>query len=485
MVVGPVDMVPPIATGSLYVPCRGLDRTGVGTVRSPPRWGVGSQWGRGIDERVPAVSPRWSNWAGNVTARPDRILDPRDEAELAGIVAEAASRSRTVKVVGSGHSFTPAAATDGTLVRIGSLSGIRSIDRDKMLVTVGAGTTLSDLNVLLESEGLAMPNLGDIVYQTVAGAISTSTHGTGRELGGLATRVRGVRLIDGTGRVVRIDAESNPHLLGAAAVSVGAVGALSEVTLEVVPAFRLRAREQPMRLDAVLEQVHELVQTNDHFEFFWVPHTGWALTKRNNRTEDPADPLPRVRNWFDKTLMENHAFGLLCRLGRLRPGLIPRLATALPSSGRREYVDSSWKIFASRRLVKFYEMEYAIPADAVVSAVSEVRATVERKGYLLNFPVEVRFTAADDLPLSTAHGRASAYVAVHVFKGMSHEAYFRDVEAIMSAHAGRPHWGKIHHRTSGDLSALYPQWNDFLRARDELDPNRTFANDYTRRVFGD
>jgi len=430
------------------------------------------------------MTAKWSNWAGNVTARPLRVSNPRDEAELAEVVSGAASRGETVKVVGSGHSFTPAAATDGVLVRIGALSGIRSIDRDTMHVRVGAGTTLADLNVALHEQGLAMPNLGDIAYQTVAGAISTSTHGTGTTLGGLATRVRGVRLVDGRGEVVSIEASTRPELLQSVAVSVGALGALSEVTLEVVPAFRLRAKEQPMRLDAVLESVHDLAAANDHFEFFWVPHTGWALTKRNNRTDDPLDPLPRVRKWVDKTLMENHAFGMLCRLGRLRPSLIPRLATALPSSGGREYVESSWKIFASERLVKFYEMEYAIPAEAVGSAVAEVRAMVERKGHLLNFPVEVRFTAADDLALSTASGRETAYVAVHIFKGMTHEAYFRDVEAIMIGHAGRPHWGKIHHRTAEELAGLYPKWNEFLRARDELDPQRTFSNGYTRRVLG-
>jgi len=428
--------------------------------------------------------PTWSNWAGNVVARPSRIVDPRDESELAALVAHAAARGESVRVAGSGHSFTPAVETSGVIARIGALSGIRSIDRARHVVTVGAGTTLADLNVLLEAEGLAMPNLGDIAYQTVAGAISTSTHGTGRRLGGLATRVRGVRLVDGRGQIVEVDATNRPHLLGPLAVSVGALGALCEVTLEVVPAFRLRAREEPMRLDAVLESVHELAEENDHFEFFWVPHTGWALTKRNNRTEDPLDPLPAFRAWFDKTLMENHAFGMLCRLGRVKPSLIPRLATALPSSGRREYVETSWKVFASERLVRFYEMEYAIPAEALASVMREVRATVERNGHLLNFPVEVRFTASDDIPLSTAHGRPTAYVAVHIFKGMEYRRYFADVEAIMAAHAGRPHWGKIHTRTAEDLSGLYPRWREFMAARDELDPDRTFSNDYTRRIFG-
>ena len=428
---------------------------------------------------------RWSNWAGNQTATPLSIESPASEEDLAGIVTGARSRGETVKVVGSGHSFTPAAVTTGRLVRIENLAGIRAIDRETCTVTVGAGMILADLNVALHAEGLAMPNLGDIAYQTVAGAIATSTHGTGARFTGLAAQVRGFRLVDGLGRVHACTSGDGSDLFDLGRVSVGALGAITEYTLQMVPAFRLRAHEQPMRLDAVLEGLDEMVDGNDHFEFFWIPHTRWALTKRNQRTDDPAEPMPRMRHWVEKTFMENHAFGMLCRLGRMRPSLIPRLATALPSSGSRTYIDDSHKVFASPRLVRFYEMEQAIPRDALPEALREIVAMVERKGHMLNFPVEVRFTSADDVALSTAYGRDSAYIAVHVFKGMEHEPYFRDVEAILRGHGARPHWGKIHFHDAGSLSGLYPRWNDFLALRDRLDPDRTFANDYTRTVFGD
>lgn len=430
------------------------------------------------------MGPRWSNWAGNQTARPLSIEAPRDLEGLAQVVDRAVNSGERVKVVGSGHSFTPAAVTDGRLVRIDALSGIRSIDRSRGTVTVGAGTTLEDLNLLLAAEGLAMPNLGDIAYQTVAGAMSTSTHGTGATLPGLAAQVEEVVLVDGLGGVRRINSVENAHLLSAARVSVGSLGAIAEATLRVVPAFRLRAVEKPMRLDAVLESAHELARENDHFEFFWIPHTGWALTKRNNRTDDPIVRPAAWRMWWDKTFLENHAFGMLCRLGRMRPSLIPRLATALPSSGSREWVDDSWRIFSSKRIVKFYEMEHALPVEALVPALSEIRGMVERRGYLLNFPVEVRFTAGDDAVLSTAHGRASAYIAVHVFQGMEHASFFADVEAIMREHGARPHWGKMHTRRADELALLYPRWNEFIDARNELDPRRTFANAYTDQIFG-
>ena len=426
----------------------------------------------------------WRNWAGNQKASPVSIDAPRSVAELAALVASASEQGQKVKAVGSGHSFTSAAATNGRMIRLENLSGILHVDRATCRVTVGAGTRLSELNTLLDAEGLALANLGDIAYQTVAGAISTSTHGTGKALTGLAGQVVAMKLVNGLGEIIECSQSVNPHIFDVARVSVGALGVITEYTLQAVPSFRLRALEQPMRLDEVLENAHDLASTNDHFEFFWIPHTKWALTKRNNRTEDELQPLPRVKGWIEKTFMENYAFGAVCRIGRARPSLIPRLATALPSSGSREYVDQSFKIFASPRIVRFYEMEHALPVEALVPALKEIRAMVDRKGYLLNFPVEVRFTKGDDVPLSTAYGRDSAYIAVHVYKGMECQPFFRDVEDILRAYDARPHWGKMHYREADELSKLYPRWNEFITLRDQLDPQRTFSNAYSDTVFG-
>ena len=426
----------------------------------------------------------WRNWAGNQKANPLSIEAPKSVSELSAIVSRASEQGQKVKAVGSGHSFTSAAATNGRMIRLENLNGILHVDHSSCQVTVGAGTRLSDLNMLLHTEGLALANLGDIAYQTVAGAISTSTHGTGRALTGLAGQVVAMKLIDGQGEIIECSKTLNPQIFDVARVSVGALGIITEYTLQAVPSFRLRALEQPMRLDDVLENAHDLASAHDHFEFFWIPHTKWALTKRNNRTEDELQPLPRVKGWIDKTFMENYAFGALCRVGRARPSLIPRLATALPSSGSREYVDQSFKIFASPRIVRFYEMEHALPVDALVPALKEIRAMVDRKGYLLNFPVEVRFTKGDDVPLSTAYGRDSAYIAVHVYKGMECEPFFRDVEDILREYDARPHWGKMHYRDAEELSKLYPRWDEFIALRNQLDPQRTFSNAYSDTVFG-
>lgn len=426
----------------------------------------------------------WRNWAGNQQAHPLSIRAPHSVHELSEMVASAQSRGEKVKAVGTGHSFTSAPATNGRMLRLDNLRGVYHVDHNSNQVTVGAGTRLSELNSLLHDQGLALANLGDIDYQTVAGAISTSTHGTGTALTGLAGQVMALTLVTGDGQILECSPIANSDIFDIARVSVGALGVITQYTLQAVTSFRLRATEHAMRLDDVLENVHELAAEHDHFEFFWIPHTKWALTKQNNRTTDDLQPLPRIKGWVDKTFMENYAFGALCRLGRARPSLIPRLATALPSSGPRVYVDQSYKIFTSPRIVRFYEMEHALPAELVVPALRDIRSMIERKGYLLNFPIEVRFTKGDDIALSTAYGRDSAYIAVHVFKGMEYEPFFRDVEDILRGYSARPHWGKIHYRDAEELSTLYPRWNDFIAMRNKLDPNRTFSNAYTDVVFG-
>ncbi len=410
---------------------------------------------------------------------------PRSVEDVSRAIKSAQSQQHTVKCVGSGHSFTAAAVTQGHLLTLENLTGIISINRDRHLVKVKAGTTLAVLNELLHAEGLALPNLGDIAYQTVAGSISTSTHGTGVTLTGLAGQVRGFTLVNGEGDVIECNDELNSDIFDLGRVSVGALGVITDYTLQAVPAFRLHAVEKALPLDVVLERIDEFVDTNDHFEFFWLPHTPWALTKSNNRTDEPLQPLPKVRGWIEKTFMENVAFGALCHLGKMRPTLIPRLATALPSSGKREYVNDSYKIFASPRIVRFYEMETAIPRASLVPALKEIRAMIDARGYLLNFPVEVRFTAADDVPLSTAFERESAYIAVHVFKGMEYEPYFKDVEAILKNYGARPHWGKLHFQNASDLTRQYRRFDDFLALRNRLDPQRVFANAYLTQVFGE
>jgi len=426
----------------------------------------------------------WKNWAGNESANPIKVHRPQCESDIVAVVGYASALKQRVKVVGSGHSFTAIAVAPDHLVEMTRYNKVVGLDADRMEVTVESGIVISDLNEYLDKAGFAMPNLGDVTYQTISGALSTSTHGTGALRTGLAAQVTAFRMVTASGEVLQCSAYENADVFHCGRVGLGALGILSTITLRIVPAFRLHAVEEPMRVDTLLANLDEHVNGNDFFEFYWIPHTGWALTKRNNVTELPADPPARFKTWFNKMFMENYAFGTLCYIGRLFPRLIPRLSKALPSTGRTEYVNASHRIFASKRLVRFYEMEYSIRRDAVAEALNRVRRMVDDCGFLLNFPVEVRFTAGDDIPLSTGTGRDNAYIAVHVFKGMKYEPYFREVEAIMSDYEGRPHWGKIHFKTADSLEPLYPEWKRYIEVRNRLDPEGVFTNDYLRRVLG-
>ena len=427
---------------------------------------------------------RWSNWAGNQQTGSVLVSKPQTESELQQVVQNAQTSGRRVKAVGSGHSFTAIAVAEEVLVDLSKYDEILAIDKINQTVTVQSGIQLSKLNQALYENSLAMQNLGDIAYQTIAGAISTSTHGTGAKFTGIANQVVALRVVLADSSIVECSANVNAELFSCARVGLGAIGLISTVTLKVVPAFNLAVIEEPMRLDEVLQNLDLHVDSNDHFEFFWVPHTGWALTKRNNRNNLPIKPMSKMSHWYSKTLMENYAFGAVCMLGKARPSLIPKLAKALPSSGRNEYSDASHKVFASKRIIKFYEMEYAIPREACAEALNRVRRMVTDSGFFLNFPVEVRFTAPDEIPLSTASNRESAYIAVHIYKGMNYVPYFTEVESIMNSYQGRPHWGKLHFQNASTLASRYPQWDVFQSVRNQVDPKRMFSNQYLETVLG-
>ena len=427
----------------------------------------------------------WRNWAGNQRCVPAAVEVPATEDELVSVVKTASAAGQTVRVVGSGHSFTEAACTNGRMVRLDRYDRVLVTDNERRRVTVQGGITIKALNEELAVRGLAMPNLGDIGYQTITGAVSTGTHGTGAALGGLATQIVGMDLVTADGSVLRCSETEEPDVLAAARVSLGALGAISTVTLQCVPAFNLHAREKPMGLDEVLEEVDSLADGNDHFEFYWFPHTEWTYTKRNNRTDEPLKVRNKRKEFFDDVVISNWVFGLACAVGKLRPAWIPRIANiATKALGGANTVDRSDRVFTSPRLVRFVEMEYSIPREAIADAVREVRRFIESSGLRISFPIEVRVTAPDDIPLSTASGRASGYIAVHVYRGMEYERYFRGVEAIMSERGGRPHWGKMHFQTAETLAPRYPKWDEFQAMRKRLDPEGRFANAYTDRVLG-
>ena len=404
--------------------------------------------------------------------------------ELRGVLQRAVEGSRQVRCVGAGHSFTPVAVTDGVQISLDSLCGIETVDRDKdgcARVTVLAGTRLRELTAQLWDLGLAMTNLGDIDEQSLAGAISTGTHGTGARFGGIATQVHALELMTADGLLVRCSRDENAELFDAARIGLGALGVITRVTLDCVPAFALRAVEEPSTLTATLAELDATIAAVDHFEFYWFPHTDRVLTKRNTRLPGNAAlrPLGKVRSYLDDELLSNTVFEGLNRVVTRVPALIPRLnAVSARALSARVYTDRSHRVFASSRTVKFVEMEYAVPASEIGWVLREADRWLERSSMSIAFPVEVRFAAADDIWLSTAYARPTAYIAVHQYHRRDHREYFDAVEAICRSVGGRPHWGKLHSLGGAELRDSYQHFDDFVRIRDSMDPHGLFGNDY-------
>lgn len=388
-------------------------------------------------------------------------------------------------MAGAGHSFTAAALTDGTMIDLGALSGTIDADAASGLVKVRAGTVLADLNEELHRLGLAMENLGDIDLQTIAGAISTGTHGTGAKLRNISAQVEAVEVVGADGGVRELDG-STPDLLRAARVGIGALGAISAVTLRCVPAFTLLRVDSPQPREQVLDSFDQRAEANDHFELFTFPYADSALVLERNRVEGPPRPRGRVASYLNDIVLENWALEALSATGRWIPRAIPslsRLAAALASGGKT--TDRSDRVFASERRVRFTEMEYGVPREHGPEAARRVVEWVRDNRYPVFFPIEMRVAAGDDALLSPSHERDTAYIAVHQYRGMEWRPYFEAVEEIMRDYGGRPHWGKRHFQTAETLAPLYPAWGKFQAARDELDPGRVFANEYAARVLGD
>ncbi|MAN33540.1 MAG: FAD-linked oxidoreductase [Acidimicrobiaceae bacterium] len=424
-----------------------------------------------------------SNWARNQRCVPDAVHQPASTDEVARIVRQAHEAGQRVKVIGAGHSFTATAMTDGVMLRLDNMGQILNVDGETGQVHVQAGATLHDFCRELHRYGLALPNLGDIDVQSIAGAISTATHGTGFGLGNLATNVVAMTLVSGKGEIVELN--EGDSRMSIAAVGVGALGIVCEVVLQCVPSFRLHAYETIEYLDDLLDDIPSFAESADHAEFFWMPGARRCQVKRNQRTTEDIQRPGKAAYFRDKYVAENLAFGTVCRVGRRWPSLAPRIAKLVSSSvSERDLIDDSFRVFASPRLVRFVEMEYGIPIECLPEAVQRVREVTKHLSFPSLFPIEVRVSAADDIALSTGFGRLNGWVAVHQYVGAPYESYFQQVADIMDSYGGRPHWGKMHYLKAAQLCERYPRWGEFQELRATLDPDGIFRNEYVDRVLG-
>jgi len=409
---------------------------------------------------------------------------PGSVEELAEVVRAAGADGLPVRAAGTGHSFTGVALTDGVMVDPSKLDRVLEVDAETGSAKIEAGIGLGTMSEQLYDRGRAMENLGDIDRQLAAGAIATATHGTGSGFRNISSQVEAVELIDGSGELVRIDG-SDAGALAAARVNLGALGILATISFRTVPAFTIHRVDSPLPFAETLSRLDQLADGSDHFEFYVFPHTDTALMRQSERTDAEPQPRNRVSAYVNDVVLENHLFNLLAAYGRRRPKAIPRISRFAASQlAHSETTDRSYRVYASERRVRFTEMEYGIPRRHAAEAVEKVKRWAESPELDVSFPIEVRFTAADDAPLSTAEGRDTCYIAVHMFNGMPWEPYFRGVEEIMAGYNGRPHWGKRHFQTAETLAELYPKWEEFAAVRARLDPEGRFRNDYVDRVLG-
>lgn len=427
---------------------------------------------------------RWHNWSSSVKSAPKALVKPASLEELAQLVGAYAREGRKVRVVGAGHSFTPLVQTNDVLMSLDNMQGIESLDLENSRVTIWGGTKLHKLGDELLARGVAQENLGDIDVQSIAGAISTGTHGTGIHFGTIATQVTGLTLITGTGEILECSEEKNPDIFKAAQTSFGTLGIIAKVTLRVVPAKRLHYKGHRERLSSVLANLERYKQENSHFEFFWFPNTDWVQAKFINETDEPATKT-NFLSTLNKIVLENWVYWVISETCRLAPAF-SATASKISAAGVAsiDEIDYSHRLFATPRMVRFQEMEYNLPAEHLPAVLEQVRATIKEHKINVHFPVECRFVQDDDIWLSPAYQRDSAYIAIHMYKGMPYTAYFRHAEAIYQNYQGRPHWGKMHTLDHRKFAQLYPHWQDFLRIRQQLDPQGIFLNDYLREMLG-
>lgn len=425
----------------------------------------------------------YTNWGRTLRFSPSAYFLPKREDEIAQIILRACEEKKSVRVVGAGHSWTPLIETDGYLISLDRLQGAISFSPTQGLGTLWAGTRLHRAFSLLWKEGFSLANQGDIDKQSLAGAFSTGTHGTGKEFGILATHVAHYRVIDGRGKVHDFYADGQSHLFRALQVSLGLLGVITQVTLRVLPRYYLRLIKRIEPLEAVLEKSETYLQEHRHFEFFWFPYSELALVKLTDLSEMPGR-TSLWRRWAIDNVWENGAFWILNKLAQWRPQSAPSLCRfAGRNMAAEERVDKAYKIFASPRRVRFREMEYSVPAALGPVVMQEIRRWIEKHQPAVSFPIEYRYVKGDDIPLSPAYGEDRVFIAVHMYYRMPYETYFKGIEEIFQAYEGRPHWGKMHTASTEYLYKVYPEMESFLKIQKEMDPEGVFWTPYLRRLL--
>jgi FAD-linked oxidoreductase len=422
----------------------------------------------------------WENWSRVHRCYPKYFFSPESEDEIVHFFKT--NTLTKIRIVGSGHSFSPIVPTDSVLINLNKLQGVIHIDRKEMTIEVWGGTKLYELNKVLDNEELAMINMGDVDRQSLAGALCTGTHGTGSELGILATAIESFSLITPSGEVLQFEKNvSNDFSL--AVINLGMLGIVTKIKLKVTPKYRIKISKKKISLGNCLDHLNEMNQKNRHYEFFWFPYSDVVQECISNVTEEEI----RDKNFIQIKLnyfLENHLFyflSLLCRFFPILCSTISKISTYFLSNEER--VNDSYKIYANSRNVRFQEMELAIEAHFAKKAILEIDDFIKRNKVPVHFPIEVRFTAADEFALSASFERKTCYIAFHQFEGMPYEDYFKGMQNLLIKYSPRAHWGKMSFFKTHEYKNLYPNLDRFIQLRRKLDPKSLMLNDWLEKIF--
>lgn len=420
------------------------------------------------------------NWAGNLSFNPDSISAPERVTDIQETIQKANREDRNVRVRGSGHSWTGLIETKDIFMHLDHLQGIIDVKKEKKLIRAWAGTKLSLLGEKAFEQGLALPNQGDINKQSVAGALSTGTHGTGITLQSMANQIRELNLVTGAGELLTIT-EDHPYYQ-AARVAFGSLGVMADVSVEMVDAYKLKVESFAEDMNECLKHFHSRLRANRHLEMFYFPMGDWSLVKMMNQTQDEVTSYGPTHK-FNDVVLENWLYeGLNIIAGATKSyGFFDKVMRKFVSHQHK--VNWSHRAFPTDRTVKFMEMEFNLPLEKFEAVFEEMKATIKKHKFETLFPIEIRFVKEDPIWLSPAYGRDSVYFAVHTYITEDWRPYFESMQEIFKKHGGRPHWGKWHSLKFNDFEKVYPKWHEFLKVRETLDPQARFLNDHLRDVF--
>ncbi|WP_332645498.1 D-arabinono-1,4-lactone oxidase [Lysinibacillus sp. 54212] len=425
----------------------------------------------------------WKNWSENYLSFPS-FYSPTTVEEVMEIVQKHAKERKTIRITGAAHSFSPVAMPEMSAMSLHHLRGLISVDLKAMEATFYAGTYLYEIGPLLEQYGLALINMGDINVQSLAGVISTGTHGTGIKLGSFSSMVTKWGFVNGTGEYIEHSRGANP-LSEALHVSLGLLGVLVTVTIKVIPIYSLQYESTSQNINTALLTFQRDIRANRHLEWYYFPGSETIQVKKmNNVDSQKASSIQRSIEGMKLQVVENGLFYMASKLCQWRPSMsstVSKISSKLVSQGER--TDIYYNIFPSPRHVKFVEMEYAIPLKYFESCMEEIHHAFKSEKFQVHFPIECRTTAGESGYLSPTQGEESAFIAFHMFKGMDETAYFNWARSLMRKCNGRPHWGKMNDYCAETIESYYPKNKQFNFIRMQHDPHNIFMTSYFSKIF--